>query len=87
MFSRHSQTASGRKWWNWQMVAAHRTLPMGTTVRVINEQNGRKVKVRVIDRGPYIEGRIIDVSPAAARKLGMKQSGLAPVRVEVVRLP
>jgi len=87
MFSRDSQTASGRKWWNFQLVAAHRTLPLGTTVRVVNEQNGRKAKVRIIDRGPYIDGRIIDLSPAAAKRLRMKEQGVAPVRVEVVRLP
>ncbi len=87
MFSGESRTASGRKWWNWKMIAAHRTLPIGTVVRVTNERTGRSARVEIIDRGPYIAGRIIDVSPAAARKLGMKEEGVAPVSVEVIRLP
>jgi rare lipoprotein A len=64
------------------MTAAHRTLPFGTLVRVTNQNTGRSVIVRINDRGPFIRGRVIDVTPAAARALGF--SGLAPVNVEVV---
>jgi len=60
--------------------AAHRTLPLGTRVRVTNRRNGRSVILRINDRGPYAAGRIIDVTPAAARALGF--SGLAPVTVD-----
>ena len=62
--------------------AAHRSLPFGTLVRVVNQHNGRSVVVRINDRGPFIRGRIIDLMPAAARALGF--SGLAPVDVDVV---
>ncbi len=59
------------------MTAAHKTLPFGTRVRVTNKKNGRTVTVRINDRGPFIRGRVIDLSPAAARALGF--AGLAPV--------
>ncbi|HZT27715.1 MAG TPA: septal ring lytic transglycosylase RlpA family protein [Pseudolabrys sp.] len=62
------------------LTAAHRSLPFGTRVRVTNERNGRSVVVRINDRGPYVSGRIIDLTPAAAHALGF--SGLAPVNVE-----
>jgi rare lipoprotein A len=81
--SRESRTASGKKWWNFKMVAAHKTLPLFTQVYVTNLNNQRTVKVKIIDRGPYIEGRIIDLSPRAARKLGMKDEGVAPVKLQV----
>ncbi len=87
MFSSQSRTASGEKWWNFKMIAAHRTLPFGTVVRVTNLENGRSVKVRIIDRGPYVAGRVIDVSKAAAERLGFRRQGIARVRLEVVRLP
>jgi rare lipoprotein A len=64
------------------LIAAHRSYPFGTMVRVTNRKNGRSVVVRIIDRGPFIRGRVIDVSPAAARVLGF--SGLAPVVLAVV---
>jgi rare lipoprotein A len=64
------------------LIAAHRSYPFGTMVRVTNRKNGRSVVVRIIDRGPFIRGRVIDVSPAAARALGF--SGLAPVVLAVV---
>ncbi len=64
------------------LTAAHRTLPFGTMVRVTNRRSGRSVVVRINDRGPFIRGRIIDVTPAAAHVLGF--SGLAPVTVAVV---
>jgi rare lipoprotein A len=64
------------------MTAAHRTLPFGTMVRVTNQRSGRSVVVRINDRGPFIRGRVIDVTPAAAHVLGF--SGLAPVTLAVV---
>ncbi len=64
------------------MTAAHRTLPFGTLVRVTNQHTGRSVVVRINDRGPFIRGRVIDLTPAAARALGF--SGLAPVDLEIV---
>lgn len=64
--------------------AAHKTLPMPCTVRVTNLRNGRSCECRIADRGPFIRGRIIDLSTAAARQIGMMGSGVAPVKVEVV---
>jgi rare lipoprotein A len=79
-------TASGERFNKNALTAAHRTLPMGTRVRVTNQNNGRSVIVRINDRGPYgNKRRIIDVSEAAARKLGMIEAGVVPVRVEVVK--
>lgn len=75
-----SQTASGEKFNANELTAAHRTLPFGTRVRVTNHSNGRSVVVTINDRGPFVSGRIIDVTPAAAKVLGM--SGVAPVTVE-----
>ncbi|NET73511.1 MAG: septal ring lytic transglycosylase RlpA family protein, partial [Sphaerospermopsis sp. SIO1G2] len=79
-----NKTANGEIYNPEGMTAAHRTLPMGTKVRVTNTRNGKSVILRINDRGPYIAGRIIDVSLGAARILGMVKSGLAPVRVEVL---
>jgi peptidoglycan lytic transglycosylase len=75
------RTASGEPVAPGAMTAAHRTLPFGALVRVTNRRNGRSVVVRINDRGPFVRGRIIDLSPAAARALGF--SGLAPVTVDV----
>ncbi|MGH9327191.1 MAG: septal ring lytic transglycosylase RlpA family protein [Terriglobia bacterium] len=69
------------------LTAAHRTLPLGTEVRVTNLRNGRSVDVKIKDRGPGIAGRAIDLSRAAARRLGFTHRGLAPVRIRVVSLP
>lgn len=66
------------------MTAAHKTLPFGTKVRVTNRNNGRSVVVTINDRGPYIKGRIIDLSKAAAQQVGMTASGVAPVSVAVL---
>jgi rare lipoprotein A len=66
------------------MTAAHKTLPFGTKVRVTNRNNGRSVVVTINDRGPYIKGRIIDLSKAAAKQVGMTASGVAPVSVTVL---
>ena len=78
------RTASGERFDMDEMTAAHRTLPFGTRVRVTNLANGRRVVVRINDRGPFRRKRIIDVSYAAARELGMVRRGTARVRVEVV---
>ena len=75
-----SRTASGQRLNLSGLTAAHRTLAFGTKVRVFNPKNGRSVDVTVNDRGPFVRGRIIDVTPAAARELGF--SGLAPVTLE-----
>ncbi len=79
-----SQTASGERYNPEGLTAAHRSLPLGTKIRVTNTRNGRSVVVRINDRGPYIRGRIIDVSAGAARLLGMIGSGVAPVSLEVL---
>jgi rare lipoprotein A len=79
-------TASGERFNKNAMTAAHRTLPMQTRVRVTNKRNGRSVVVRINDRGPFgKKTRIIDVSEAAARQLGMIEAGVVPVRLEVVK--
>ncbi|HEX7073008.1 MAG TPA: septal ring lytic transglycosylase RlpA family protein [Hyphomicrobiaceae bacterium] len=78
------RVASGG-WFNPKaMTAAHKTLPFGTRVRVTNKRNGRSVEVTINDRGPYVGGRIIDLSDAAAGAIGMKSAGVVPVNVEVV---
>ena len=78
------QTASGEASSGSGMTAAHRTLPFGTKVRVENLDNGRSVIVRVNDRGPFVGGRVIDVTRAAAEELGMVRSGIAKVRVSTL---
>jgi rare lipoprotein A len=78
------RSASGERFDQYAMTAAHRTLPFGTVVRVTNLNNGQSIVVRINDRGPFSRGRIIDLSAAAARKLGMMGSGVAPVQVEVL---
>jgi rare lipoprotein A len=78
-------TASGEQFDRHKLTAAHRTLPLGTWVRVTNTRNGRSVNVRINDRGPYGKGRIIDVSEEAGRRLGMLDAGVVPVTVEVLR--
>lgn len=76
-----SKTASGERMNPSALTAAHRTLPFGTKVLVENLSNGRSVVVRINDRGPFTGGRIIDLSKAAAAKIGMVHSGVAKVRV------
>jgi rare lipoprotein A len=84
----HGQpTASGEIFDMARLTAAHRTLPLGTRLHVVNVENGRSVQVRVNDRGPYIPGRIIDLSRAAASALDMVERGVAWVRVDVIGLP
>jgi rare lipoprotein A len=70
-----------------QLVAAHRTLPFGSRVRVTNLNNGKQIEVRIIDRGPFVSGRIIDLSLAAAQAIDMVGSGIVPVRIELVGRP
>lgn len=77
-------TASGERYDQEGLTAAHRTLPFGTWVRVENLENGRSVRVRVTDRGPFVDDRIIDLSRAAARNLGLLGPGTGRVRIEVV---
>jgi rare lipoprotein A len=78
------RTANGEVYDQYGMTAAHRTLPHGTWVEVTNLTNDRSVRVRINDRGPYVDDRIIDLSYTAAQRLDMVRSGIAPVRVEVV---
>jgi rare lipoprotein A len=78
------RTASGERFNMNAMTAAHRSLPFGTRLRVTDTRTGRNVVVRVNDRGPFIRGRVVDLSVAAARSLGMMGSGVAPVRLERV---
>lgn len=80
-----TQTASGEKFDATQLTAAHPTLPFGTRLRVTNVANGQSVTVRVNDRGPYVPGRIVDVSHSAAGALGMIDGGLAKVKLDVVQ--
>ena len=75
-------TASGDTFHQFRFTAAHRTLAFGTVVRVTNMNNGRWVKVSINDRGPHVKGRIIDLSTAAARALGMRKDGVVPVKLE-----
>lgn len=78
------KTASGARFNQYEMTAAHRRLPLGTRVEVTNVRNGRSVEVLINDRGPFVGGRIIDLSKAAADRLGMRNAGTARVRVEVI---
>jgi rare lipoprotein A len=67
--------------------AAHKTLPFGTIVRVVDLETGRSIVVRINDRGPFVEGRIIDLSKGAAEKLGIIERGIVPVGLRIVRWP
>lgn len=78
------RTSSGEIYDMYQMTAAHRTLPLGTWVEVIHLETGRSIQVRVNDRGPFVGGRVIDLSYGAARVLGMVGQGVAPVRVRAL---
>lgn len=79
-----SPTASGEKYRHAKLTAAHKTLPFGTKVRVTNIANNQSVDVVVNDRGPYVDGRVIDLSKSAAEKLGFINQGLAEVKIEVI---
>lgn len=84
-YTESKQTASGEKFDATALTAAHPTLPFGTKLRVTNLSTGRSVTVRVNDRGPYVPGRIVDVSYSAAKALGMVDSGVAKVKLSVVQ--
>lgn len=77
-------TASGEKYKHSKLTAAHKTLPFGTKVRVTNTANNQSVDVVINDRGPYVDGRVIDLSKSAAEKLGFVNLGLADVKIEVI---
>jgi rare lipoprotein A len=79
------KTASGERYDMEQMTAAHKTLPFGVEVEVRNKVNDRRVTVRINDRGPFVAGRIIDLSRAAAREIDLIRPGTAPVKIRVVR--
>jgi rare lipoprotein A len=84
----HNRAGSDGKLYNMNaMTAAHRTLPLGSIVRVTNIKTGHSAIVRITDRGPFIEGRIIDLSRAAASKIDVMRAGIAQVRVEVLEAP
>lgn len=76
------ETANGETFDQKEMTAAHPSLPMGTKAKVTNLENGKKVEVRINDRGPYTENRVIDLSSAAANKLDMKEDGTTQVKIE-----
>ena len=81
------KTASGERFNKQSFTGAHKQLPFGTIIRVTNLRNGKDVYVRINDRGPFVRGRIVDISRAAAEAIGFRKRGVAKVRVEVVSLP
>lgn len=81
---RRGNTSLGEKVMPWHLTGAHKTLPLPSLVRVTNLQNGKSVKIRINDRGPFIAGRHLDVSPRAAKKLGFRDDGLTTTRLEVL---
>jgi rare lipoprotein A len=83
-YTEGTQTANGEKFDTNELTAAHRTLPFGTRLRVTSVATGRSVTVRVNDRGPFVAGRVVDVSYSAARTLGMVGGGITKVRLDVV---
>ncbi|WP_346659820.1 septal ring lytic transglycosylase RlpA family protein [Bradyrhizobium sp. 200] len=83
-YTEGTKTASGEKFNTLDMTAAHPTLPFGTKLRVTNVASGQSVTVRVNDRGPYVRGRVVDVSYSAADALGMVGKGVAKVKLDVV---
>jgi rare lipoprotein A len=84
-YSSGSRTASGEAFNPNELTAAHRTLPFGTKLRVTNVATGQSVTVRVNDRGPFVAGRVVDVSSSAAESLGMTGKGVAKVKLDVVQ--
>ena len=84
-YGKPQKTASGERFDPKKLTAAHKTLPMHSVVRVINLRNGKSVIVRINDRGPYVRGRIIDLSLAAAEKIDMINSGVSSVKIEVLK--
>jgi rare lipoprotein A len=84
-FYSDTETASGERFDKNELTAAHPTLPFGTKLRVTDVSSGRFVTVRVNDRGPFVRGRVVDISPSAAEALGMVDKGVANVRLDVVQ--
>ena len=80
------RTASGERYDSGNLTAAHRTLPLGAEIRVTNLDNGKSVRVRINDRGPHVQGRIVDLSSGAAAALGVR-NGVARVRLEILSQP
>lgn len=80
-------TANGEIFDTTKLTAAHKTLPFNTVVEVINKSNGKRVQVRINDRGPFIDGRVIDLSKKAASKIDMLKSGTADVTIKVIEMP
>ena len=78
----HRPMANGKKFSQHKLTAAHKTLPFGTKVKVINLSNHQRVKVRITDRGPFVNGRIIDLSKKAAKRIDMINAGVAPVELK-----
>ncbi|RPJ34965.1 MAG: septal ring lytic transglycosylase RlpA family protein [Verrucomicrobiaceae bacterium] len=85
--NRGTKTASGQRLCDKGATAAHKTLPMGTKVRVTNQANGKSEIVTINDRGPFIRGRVIDLTIGSAERLGFRQRGVVPVKVEVLAHP
>ena len=81
------KTANGERFNQNALTAAHRHLPIGTKVLVTNVSNGKSVEVRINDRGPYIKGRVIDLSKAAAERVGMIQPGTASIQIRIISKP
>lgn len=77
--------ANGDKYNRHQLTAAHRTLPFGTKVKVTNLETNKSVKVKITDRGPFVKGRVVDLSEAAAKRLDYISAGIVPVRIKVVK--
>jgi rare lipoprotein A len=84
-YTEGSKTANGETFNTYDLTAAHPTLPFGTKLRVTNVSTGQSVTVRINDRGPYVPGRVVDVSYSAAEQLGMVKGGLAKVKLDVVQ--
>jgi rare lipoprotein A len=84
-YTEGTKTASGERFNTMEMTAAHPTLPFGTKLRVTDVASGKSVTVRVNDRGPYVRGRVVDVSYSAANALGMVGKGVANVKLDVVQ--
>jgi rare lipoprotein A len=78
----HKPMANGKKFSQHKLTAAHKTLPLGTKVKVMNLSNRKSVKVRITDRGPFVNGRIIDLSKKAAKRINMINAGVVPVKLK-----
>lgn len=81
--SSSTKTASGERFTGQDMTAAHKTLPFDSRVRVTDKKTGKSIVVRINDRGPYVPGRVIDLSEAAAKRLGSKERGAVPVKLKL----